>query len=120
MGFFHGFLFVLFGFVLVGFVLFRFVLVGFGLFGFVFVGFVSFRFANYSKSPGTMLESLRRAPTWVSLKTGPRPTARDGPAARRPEGPPARGPRPTAHDGPVARGPRPATARWPGGPVAQS
>ena len=52
---------------------------------------------------------------------GPRPTARDGPAARRPSGPAARGPRPqrpggprsTARIGPAARGPR-----RPGGPGA--
>ena len=48
----------------------------------------------------------------IPIKTGfaksrpgaQRPTARDGPAARRPEGP-------------SARGPRPATAQQPGGPV---
>ena len=38
--------------------------------------------------------------------SGPRPKARDGPAAQRPEGP-------------SARGPRPATAPRPGGPAAR-
>ena len=42
--------------------------------------------------------------TRVLLKAGPRPTGRDGPAARRPEGQ-------------VAHGPRPTTARRPGSQV---
>ena len=55
------------------------------------------------------------------LRSGPRPTARDGPTARRPGGPAAQrpsGPRSTARNGPAARGPRPASARRPGGPGA--
>ena len=50
----------------------------------------------------------------VLIKTGPRPTARDGPAARSPT---PRGPRPTAQEGPAARyGP---AARLPGGLTAR-
>ena len=70
---------------------------------------------------------------WGFAKSRPvvqRPTARNGPVARRPEGPAARGPRPATARRPAARGssrpggPRPAARgpRWPsgleaGGPV---
>ena len=69
------------------------------------------KFAKIVYVTAKFSNSLRRR---VLLKagprpSGPRPTARHGPAAQRPEGPAARGPRPTtarrpaARDGPVAQ-----------------